>query len=55
MTQIKDARAALNALREEHRERMRREAEVAEQQRQMQMARKMEVLRQQKEEYLQVS
>lgn len=55
LTQIKDARAALNALREEHRERLKREAEIAERQRQLQMAQKLEIMRQKKQEYLQVS
>lgn len=55
LTQIKDARAALNALREEHRERLRREAEIAARQRQMQMAQKLDIMRKQKQEYLQVS
>ena len=54
LTQVKDARAALNALREEHRERLRREAELAERQRQIQMAQKLEIMRQKKQEYLQV-
>lgn len=54
LTQVKDARAALNALREEHRERLRREAEIAERQRQLQMAQKLQIMRQQKQEYLQV-
>lgn len=54
LTQVKDARAALNALRDEHRERLRREAELAERQRQIQMAQKLEIMRQKKQEYLQV-
>ncbi len=54
LTQVKDARAALDALREEHRERLRREAEIAERQRQLQMAQKLEIMRQKKQEYLQV-
>nr|CAI5819357.1 unnamed protein product [Callosobruchus analis] len=53
LTQVKDARAALDALREEHREKLRREAEEAERQRQMQMAHKLEVMRKKKQEYLQ--
>ncbi|XP_066140552.1 hepatocyte growth factor-regulated tyrosine kinase substrate isoform X1 [Euwallacea fornicatus] len=53
LTQVKDARAALDALREEHRERLRREAEEAERQRQMQMAHKLEIMRKKKQEYLQ--
>lgn len=55
LTQVKDARAALDALREEHKERLRREAEIAERQRQLQMAQKLEIMRQKKQEYLQVS
>lgn len=54
LTQVKDARAALDALREEHKERLRREAEIAERQRQIQMAQKLEIMRQKKQEYLQV-
>ena len=53
MTQARDARAALDALREEHSERIRREAEEAERQRQMQMALKLEIMRKKKQEYLQ--
>ncbi|XP_030751579.1 hepatocyte growth factor-regulated tyrosine kinase substrate isoform X2 [Sitophilus oryzae] len=53
LTQVKDARAALDALREEHRDRLRREAEEAERQRQLQMAHKLEIMRKKKQEYLQ--
>ncbi|RZF34610.1 hypothetical protein LSTR_LSTR008635 [Laodelphax striatellus] len=53
LAQVKDARAALNALRDEHREKLRRDAEMAEQQRQMQMAHKLEIMRKKKQEYLQ--
>ncbi|XP_044759315.1 hepatocyte growth factor-regulated tyrosine kinase substrate [Coccinella septempunctata] len=53
LTQVKDARAALDALREEHRERLRREAEEAERLRQIQMAQKLEIMRKKKQEYLQ--
>uniref|UniRef100_A0A1B6CX77 Hepatocyte growth factor-regulated tyrosine kinase substrate n=1 Tax=Clastoptera arizonana TaxID=38151 RepID=A0A1B6CX77_9HEMI len=53
LVQVKDARAALDALREEHRERLRREAEIAERQRQMQMAQKLDIMRKKKQEYLQ--
>ncbi|XP_054716882.1 hepatocyte growth factor-regulated tyrosine kinase substrate-like [Uloborus diversus] len=53
LNQARDARAALDALREEHRERLRREAEEAERQRQIQMAHKLEIMRKQKQEYLQ--
>ncbi|XP_066588091.1 hepatocyte growth factor-regulated tyrosine kinase substrate [Prorops nasuta] len=53
LTQIKDARAALDALREEHREKLRKQAEEAERQRQMQMANKLAIMRKKKQEYLQ--
>ncbi|XP_028143436.1 hepatocyte growth factor-regulated tyrosine kinase substrate [Diabrotica virgifera virgifera] len=53
LTQVKDARAALDALREEHHEKLRREAEEQDRMRQMQMALKLEVMRKKKEEYLQ--
>jgi Hepatocyte growth factor-regulated tyrosine kinase substrate len=52
LSQVKDARAALDALREEERERRRREAEEAERQRQIQLAQKLEVMRKKKAEYL---
>ncbi|XP_033096306.1 hepatocyte growth factor-regulated tyrosine kinase substrate-like isoform X2 [Anneissia japonica] len=53
LAQIKDAREALDALREDHREKLRQEAEEAERQRQIQLAQKLEVMRQKKQEYLQ--
>ncbi|CAG9773958.1 unnamed protein product [Ceutorhynchus assimilis] len=53
LTQVKDARAALDALREEHREKLRREAEEIERQRQLQMAHKLDIMRKKKQEYLQ--
>lgn len=53
ISQIRDARAALDALREEHREQMRRAAEEAERIRQQQMASKLEIMRKKKQEYLQ--
>ena len=53
LTQVKDARAALDALREEERERKRREAEEAERIRQIQMREKLELMRKKKQEYLQ--
>ncbi|TRY69585.1 hypothetical protein TCAL_03269 [Tigriopus californicus] len=53
LTQIKDARAALDALREEEKERKRRDAEEAERIKQIQMSEKLEVMRQRKQEYLQ--
>ena len=52
LTQIKDARAALDALREEEIERKRREQEELERQRQIQLAAKLEVMRKKKAEYL---
>jgi growth factor-regulated tyrosine kinase substrate len=52
LTQLKDARAALDALREEHYERIRREEEEAARQRQMQMAHKLAIMRKKKHEYL---
>lgn len=53
LAQVKDARAALDALREEHRQKLKREAEEAERQRQLQMAHKLEIMRKKKQEYLQ--
>ncbi|XP_046660667.1 hepatocyte growth factor-regulated tyrosine kinase substrate isoform X2 [Homalodisca vitripennis] len=53
LVQVKDARAALDALRDEHREKLRREAEMAERQRQHQMAQKLDIMRKKKQEYLQ--
>lgn len=53
LAQIRDARAALDALRDEHREQLRREADEAERQRQIQMAQKLHIMRQKKQEYLQ--
>ena len=52
LTQIKDARAALDALREEEMERKRQEQEELERQRQIQLAAKLEVMRKKKAEYL---
>lgn len=53
LTQVKDSRAALDVLRQEHQEKLRRQAEEQERQRQMQMAYKLEVMRKKKQEYLQ--
>ncbi|XP_013789466.1 hepatocyte growth factor-regulated tyrosine kinase substrate-like isoform X2 [Limulus polyphemus] len=53
LTQVRDARAALDALREDHQERLRLVAEEAERQRQYQMAQKLEIMRKKKQEYLQ--
>ena len=49
LVQLKDAREALDVLREEHREKRRREQEELERQRQIQMAHKLEILRQKKQ------
>ncbi|XP_004432915.1 PREDICTED: hepatocyte growth factor-regulated tyrosine kinase substrate [Ceratotherium simum simum] len=54
LAQIRDARGALSALREEHREKLRQAAEEAERQRQIQLAQKLEIMRQKKQEYLEV-
>ncbi|BFZ17707.1 hypothetical protein BsWGS_20747 [Bradybaena similaris] len=54
LTQLRDAREALDSLREEHREKRRREAEELERQRQIQMMQKLEVMRQKKHEYLEM-
>lgn len=53
LAQVKDARAALDALRFEHKEKLRQQAEEAEKLRQMQMAQKLDIMRQKKQEYLQ--
>ncbi|XP_053987172.1 hepatocyte growth factor-regulated tyrosine kinase substrate isoform X2 [Hylaeus anthracinus] len=53
LTQMKDARAALDALRDEHREKLRRQAEEAERKKQMLMAQKLAIMRKKKQEYLQ--
>ncbi|CAH0563464.1 unnamed protein product [Brassicogethes aeneus] len=53
LTRVKEAREALDALRDEHRDKMRREAEEAERQRQLQMAHKLDIMRKKKQEYLQ--
>ncbi|XP_059491288.1 hepatocyte growth factor-regulated tyrosine kinase substrate [Neocloeon triangulifer] len=53
LAQLRDARAALDALREEHREKLRRQAEEQDRIRQMQMAQKLDMMRQKKQEYLQ--
>lgn len=52
LVQIRDARAALDALREEHKQKLKRAAEEAERLRQIQMAQKLEIMRQKKQEYL---
>ncbi|CAD6999989.1 unnamed protein product [Ceratitis capitata] len=53
LAQIKDSRAALDVLRQEHVEKLRRLAEEQERQRQIQMAQKLEIMRKKKQEYLQ--
>lgn len=53
LNQIKDSRAALDLLRQEHQDKLRRQAEEAERLRQFQMAQKLEVMRKKKHEYLQ--
>lgn len=53
LSQISDARAALDALREEHREQMRQMAAEAEKQRQSQLATKLEAMRQKKTQMMQ--
>lgn len=52
LSQTRDARAALEALREEHRDRERREREEQQKIRQIQMMQKLEVMRKKKQEYL---
>eukprot|EP00092_Neocalanus_flemingeri_P078027 GFUD01096967.1.p1 GENE.GFUD01096967.1~~GFUD01096967.1.p1 ORF type:complete len:358 (+),score=139.23 GFUD01096967.1:220-1293(+) len=52
LAQVKDARAALDALREEEMDRKRMEQEELERQRQVQLAAKLEVMRKKKAEYL---
>lgn len=51
--QIKDSRAALDVLRQEHQEKLRLMAEEQERQRQIQMALKLDTMRKKKQEYLQ--
>ena len=53
LSDISVARGALDLLREEHREQKRREAEAQEAVRQQQMAQKLDIMRKQKQEYLQ--
>jgi len=53
LSQIADARAALDALREEHQEKVRQEAAEAERQRQSQLALKLEMMRQKKSQMMQ--
>jgi growth factor-regulated tyrosine kinase substrate len=51
--QIRDARAALDDLRQEHSDRLRQQAEEQDRIRQYQMAQKLQIMRQKKQEYLQ--
>lgn len=53
LSQVKETRAALDVLRQEHQEQLRRIAEEQERQRQMQMAYKLDIMRKKKQEYLQ--
>ncbi|CAF0788042.1 unnamed protein product [Adineta ricciae] len=52
LNQLKDAREALNALRTEHYERKQQEALERDRQRQIQLAQKLDFMRQKKQEYL---
>lgn len=54
LIQVKDTRAALDAMREDHKAALQQEAVFAEQQRQIQLAMKLDVLRQRKQQYQQV-
>lgn len=54
LAQLRDAREALDALREDHREKKRLEMEELERQRQIQMAHKLDIMRQKKHEYLEM-
>lgn len=53
LAQVKDSRAALDVLRQEHQDKLRMIAEEQERQRQMQMAQKLDIMRKKKQEYLQ--
>lgn len=53
LAQVKDSRAALDVLRQEHQDKLRLIAEEQERQRQLQMAHKLEIMRKKKQEYLQ--
>lgn len=54
LVQVKDTRAALDAMRDDHKAALQQEAAFAEQQRQIQLAMKLDVLRQRKQQYQQV-
>ncbi len=49
LAQVRDAREALDSLRDEYREKIRREQEELERQRQIQMGHKLEIMRQKKQ------
>lgn len=53
IAQVKDSRAALDVLRQEHRDKLRLVAEEQERQRQLMMAHKLDIMRKKKQEYLQ--
>ncbi|XP_050540079.1 hepatocyte growth factor-regulated tyrosine kinase substrate [Daktulosphaira vitifoliae] len=53
MVQVKDTRAALDAMREDHKAALQQEAAFAEQQKQLQLAMKLDILRQRKQQYQQ--
>jgi len=55
LVQVKDTRAALDAMRDDHKAAIQQEAAFAEQQRQIQLAMKLDVLRQRKQQYQQVT
>jgi len=54
VNQVRDALAALEALREEHKEKLRIEEEEALKMKQLQMEHKLQIMRKKKQEYLQV-
>lgn len=53
LAQVKDSRAALDVLRQEHQDKVRLLAEEQERQRQLMMAHKLDIMRKKKQEYLQ--
>lgn len=55
LVQIKDTRAALDAMRDDHKTALQQEAAYAEQQRKLQLAMKLDVLRLRKQQYQQVN
>lgn len=54
LVQVKDTRAALDAMRDDHKTALQQEAAYAEQQRQLQLAIKLNILRQRKQQFQQV-